>query len=230
MTRNRASAKQAGAKTKNGNGSCFSCGCTIALNKNNRYPKYCSNACINAARSARRKETRPPVERVYQPLEERLMSRVQKTSTCWIFTGSNNNKGYGLIRIDETSRKTMLAHRASYELFNGPIDEGLIIRHRCDNPPCVNPDHLETGGYSENMMDSITRGRYPVGERSGEAKLTSAQVAEIRSRYRRWPPANGGRVWRSNAPELAAEFGVNRRHIGAICMGKERKHDGQQAA
>lgn len=100
-------------------------------------------------------------------------------SRCWEWRGAKQPNGYGISRRFTT--RTRLAHRLAYETWVGPIPRGLIVRHKCDNPPCINPDHLETGTRAENTGDMIERGRDRlVGERNHQAKLTLQEVADIR--------------------------------------------------
>lgn len=72
---------------------------------------------------------------------------------CWIYQGGLNRRGYG--KFGKTT-----AHRASYQIFKGQIEEGKYVCHTCDNPPCVNPDHLWLGTNSDNQQDSIKKGRH----------------------------------------------------------------------
>lgn len=79
-----------------------------------------------------------------------------------------------------------MLHRLAYIKANGlSIDEinGLVVRHKCDNPRCYNPDHLELGTYADNSIDMVLRGRSTKGERNPMAKLTNKQVEEIRHEY-----------------------------------------------
>lgn len=76
---------------------------------------------------------------------------------CWLWTGSMDGHGYGQIR---DKRKNRAAHRVSMELAGVTIDDGKIVRHKCDTPACVNPDHLIVGTMAENTADMVSRGRH----------------------------------------------------------------------
>lgn len=115
-------------------------------------------------------------------LMQRFMSHVKKTNKCWLWTSTKVTDNYGAITIDYKMKR---AHRVSYELFKGPIPEGMDVLHSCDNPPCVNPGHLRLGTHQENMKEKMLKGRCnpPVGERAGFAKLTWKTVEQIRKKY-----------------------------------------------
>lgn len=87
----------------------------------------------------------------------RFFEKVNKTETCWTWTGPTNGKGYGLIEIEG---KKILTHRWSYEHHKGQIPDGLLVCHECDNPPCVNPSHLWVGTQKDNVRDAIDKGRF----------------------------------------------------------------------
>lgn len=107
--------------------------------------------------------------------------KVNKTDTCWNWTGFCNEDGYGLRRWH--GRK-VYAHRFSWELHNGPIPAGLKVLHHCDNPPCIRPEHLFLGTQQDNIKDMDAKGRRNPArlERHGRAKLTLIQVRTIRQR------------------------------------------------
>lgn len=140
--------------------------------------------------------------------KKKFMANVKKTDTCWIWTGYRNESNYGTFRFDKKTMKK--AHRAAYELFVGPIPENLLICHKCDNPPCVNPKHLFVGTYSDNMRDCAEKGRH-----KGKLRITRVQAQEIRKRYR--PYTDSVRL-------LADEYGVKRRTIYGV-LGFKRKID-----
>ena len=79
---------------------------------------------------------------------------------CWLWQGNRNNQGYGFAYHDKKSRG---AHRVSWMLNRGPIPEGQWVLHKCDNPPCVNPDHLFLGDRRDNMIDCLKKGRIKNG-------------------------------------------------------------------
>lgn len=97
---------------------------------------------------------------------------------CWITRLEKNKNGYGIIVINKT---VWIASRLSYYLHFGPIPDKMFICHHCDNPSCINPDHLYCGTPKKNMEDKVKRGRQhrPIGETNGMAKLTSEQALNI---------------------------------------------------
>jgi hypothetical protein len=92
------------------------------------------------------------------PIKERLLARrVVTPSGCWEFAGSRHPFGYGQIKVGRLPR---LAHRLMWEEVNGPLSAGVQVLHRCDNPPCFNPDHLFAGSRDDNMADMVEKGRH----------------------------------------------------------------------
>jgi hypothetical protein len=132
-------------------------------------------------------------------LRERLLARLIVTdSGCWLWTGALDAKGYGVIGKGRREEGLLATHVASYELHVGPIPDGLVLDHSCRRPACVNPEHLEPVTNAEN------------GRRGARAKLTHAQVAEIRDLVA------GGRSQAS----VARAYGVHSAHVSRIVNAK----------
>lgn len=141
-------------------------------------------------------------------------SKVQITPGCWIWLGSKDPCGYG--RFKGPAGES--AHRNSYFYFIGEIPHGMQICHRCDNPECVNPDHLFAGSNQDNVDDKISKGRHPRGEKSATAKINFKTVSEIRSRYIKGSKNYGTRG-------LARIYGISHRVIWSIVANKARLSD-----
>ena len=93
-------------------------------------------------------------------LETRFMCRVEISESCWIWKSSKNTAGYGRTNLMGRGHKTQFAHRLSWELFVGKINDGMNILHTCDNPSCVRPSHLSIGTQSDNIVDAVRKGRH----------------------------------------------------------------------
>lgn len=90
-------------------------------------------------------------------IRSRFEEKIQK-ATCWIWkAGKRGNNGYGGFRVNSTSIR--LAHNVSYELYVGEIPKGMKVLHKCDNPLCVNPNHLFLGTQLDNIKDRDMKGR-----------------------------------------------------------------------
>jgi len=144
---------------------------------------------------------------------------------CWIWKASINNKGYGLLSPGGTTHKK-LAHRISYELFIGPIPEDTLVLHQCDNPRCVNPEHLFLGTHKDNYDDMVRKGRRRVvinpnnkppsfkGENHPIAKLSEKDVVEARALYAAGVPLS----------QIIAKFPVGKRTIQRAVRGLSWRH------
>lgn len=151
-------------------------------------------------------------------LRERLEAYLDKSNDCWIWTAGTTRNGYGTMRISTHGRRRQEgAHRIAWLVFRGPIPDGLIVCHKCDNPPCCNPDHLFLGTYQDNTLDCVAKGRKnpPRGERSGKAILNEAQVREIRRLH-----SEDGLSQKS----IAEKFNIASHHVGLIVRRMRWNH------
>lgn len=165
---------------------------------NGKHRLFCSRQCAHLFRE--------------QPIEDRFWGFVDKSGDCWLWTGARFDSGYGSFSI---KRKGCRAHRVSWELSFGPIPDGKLVLHRCDNPPCVNPSHLFLGTGADNSADMVQKNRHLYGERNHNAKLTEAFVLEIRRDY-----ASGATTFR----DLAKHYGVHESIVADAVQGKTWKH------
>ena len=135
----------------------------------------------------------------------RLMERTRRRLApgCWEWMGSRSKNGYGMIGLHG---KLYFVHRVSWQLQHGPIPVNVL--HRCDNPPCWNPDHLFLGDQADNMQDCSRKGRLnsACGDQANKS-LTAVDVLEIRRRY-------GWGGWTLTA--LSDFYGVSIPNVAAI--------------
>lgn len=152
------------------------------------------------------------------PLEERFWRYVDKRGVkqCWEWTGLKKPNGYGQIGAGGAGGATLTAHRLSYEIATGKkIPPKMVIMHSCDNPGCVNPNHLRLGTFKENTQDMLLKGRKgrckALGNANYNAVLTPDLVRYIRS---------------SDAPhtELANEIGVSPNTVRGVRIGRTWSH------
>ncbi len=145
-------------------------------------------------------------------LEQRFWSKVDETAGCWWWKAGKRGDGYGAFAVGD---KQIGAHRFSYQLHKGEIPAGMVVMHTCDQPLCVNPGHLVLGTSAENSADAARKGRRLPGSKNHQAKLTEAQVLELRARY-----AEGG----ISQVRLAAEYGVSHALVSFIVTRRAWKH------
>ena len=141
--------------------------------------------------------------------ERRFWSNVDKKSLdeCWTWTASKLTHGYGAFGV---GMKRISAHRFSWTLHFGEIPKGMVVCHKCDNPPCVNPNHLFLGTDADNQRDKKLKGRSARGESNSKAKLTEDNVQEIRRLIK-----DG-----LSSRKIAERFGVRHAAILTIKNGK----------
>lgn len=151
--------------------------------------------------------------RKVEPLEVRFWRNVSRQGDCWEWTGTKNKKGYGTIDVET---RTTLAHRLVLKLTGVDLPDDKKVLHSCDNPPCVRPSHLSVGTSADNNADMVAKGRQKgvSGERHHNAKLTQAQVDEIREKYS---------DRHLSTAKIAALYGVSQPAISYILIGKTWK-------
>lgn len=187
------------------NGECEAQGCY----KNSRNKGLCSGHYERLRKNGSANEE-IPLRAVYRgSTEQRFWSKVDKTGDCWLWSGGTFNGGYG--SLYEHGSGSIRAHVFSYKTFVGTIPPGMHVLHRCDNPPCVRPEHLFLGSNADNVADKVAKGRQPRGESMGSARLTSDQVIQI---------------MQAEGPQraIAKRFGVAQKTVSAIKTGTTWGH------
>lgn len=149
---------------------CIHCASTF-FPANHSAGLYCSHRCYVDHTSGTRRT----------PPEQRFWPKVQKTDGCWLWTAGQAGDGYGAFGLN---RRAIRAHRYSWELFYGPVPNGMNVLHKCDTPSCVRPEHLFLGTQTDNIADMVAKGRQraPRGTQRPNAKLTADDVQQIRHR------------------------------------------------
>lgn len=130
---------------------------------------------------------------------------------CWIWNSSKSKSGYGKIKFNG---KDWRAHRLSYWIHKGKFSLNLRVCHSCDNPSCINPDHLFVGTDQENKDDQIRKNRHPKGEKIGQSKLKNGDILIIREMSK-----NG-----ISQQAIADKYGVVQTTISGIVRRKTWKH------
>lgn len=147
---------------------------------------------------------------------ERFMSFVVKSQDakgCWLWDGARSGAGsYGFFWLD---KELIGAHRASHILFKGPIPDGQVVMHSCDDRQCVNPEHLSAGSHRDNSLDMVAKGRSMRGDKNSKTVLTDEVIREIRA-------ANTGR--HGDATRLANKYNLSLSAMSAILSGRTWKH------
>lgn len=153
---------------------------------------------------------------------ERFWAKVRKSENpngCWVWTGAKDPLGYGRFRESTPAlSKLITTHRFAWTITYGPIPEGLCVLHRCDNPPCVRPDHLWLGTLRDNARDMVNKGRNFVrenhGELNGMSRLTADRVRDIVKRSAAGEPRK----------DIAQRHSVTTQMICHIMRGHSWKH------
>lgn len=157
--------------------------------------------------------------------KERFESKIKIINECWEFNTAKDKDGYAKFWINELNR-SIPAHRASYILYKGEFDKNLIVCHTCDNPCCVNPNHLFLGTQKDNMTDKVFKNRqakgkthraylYPEkikkGEFNGNSKLSFTIANQIRLEYS---------IGNTSCKKLSKKYGISSSGIHKIITNK----------
>lgn len=149
----------------------------------------------------------------------RFEKKINKTEGCWLWIGELR-EGYGRFTIRcKGKNKHLRPHRVAYFLEHGPFDYNMLVCHHCDNPVCVNPEHLFLGTDKDNSDDKIKKDRHAYGQRLPQTKLKEADVLEIVRRCK-------NNKWKQNGrtKAVAAEFGICQDNVYAILNGRSWSH------
>jgi hypothetical protein len=138
--------------------------------------------------------------------------RVNAQTHCWEWQGCFDKDGYGFFRHQGKNRR---AHRVAFKLHNGTLPTDAYVLHACDNPKCVNPEHLLLGTNADNIADMIAKGRSLRGSTNHNSKLTEEQVAGIRTLTERFYISQRS---------IAKSLNVSQVLVSCICRGKTWKH------
>ncbi len=158
--------------------------------------QFCGKACIYEWR--RQETARTFTERFWVRVSKdtSLPAACPELGPCWSWVGDHSRAGYGWTwEGSRPNRKLTYCHRIAYALTYGPIPDGLLIRHRCDNPPCCNPTHLVVGTHADNSADAVARHRMRSGDEHGlrrhPERAASGDRNGSRTRPERMPRGEG---------------------------------------
>ena len=161
---------------------------------------------------------------IYTFNERKFEEKVERTDSCWIFNGAKSSKGYGSVRTRQP-RKMVGAHILAYQKWVGQVDEGMHVLHSCDNPSCVNPEHLSLGTNADNMADRNSKNRQARAFNTPKTKLTKEEADEIRDTYLSSKSIGSKKHTGISYRQLANDYGVTQGAIQAIIHKKTHSYE-----
>lgn len=186
--------------TRTPNAACVICGTPHYI-----WPNEVGSRTTCSRRCGTIKQMRAKARSLMERFEEKYIP--EPNSGCWLWIGAATARGYGALGLEG-------AHRVSYRLFNGAIPTGSFVCHRCDNPICVNPEHLFVGTPKENTHDALRKRRLTHGDKHPNSKLREADIPIIRELAAK----------KTDMAEIGRRFGVGKYAIQCVVRGKWWKH------
>lgn len=152
--------------------------------------------------------TNSRIERLKARFEEKYIP--EPNTGCWLWLGALGGAGYGYFFTGPDRTKGMRgAHIVAYEIYKGVVPKRKVVRHTCDVPCCVNPEHLLLGTQVDNLGDAFARKRIMRGGQHHNSKITDAEIEAIRADSR-------------SSYKIATDYGISPRQVRRLRQGKRR--------
>lgn len=201
-----------------GEKNCETCGKNFKWyrGKTRNEPRFCSHSCqgsgVKEWRSKHKFSWKGKTEEEKLPMMKIMFyERIEKTESCWIWKGSKIKSGYGIISF---GGKPISAHRLSWKIHHEEIGSDMIVRHLCNNPICVNPEHLAIGTHQDNSDDRVKAGNSGKGSQNCNSSLNEEDIKKIKNLL----------VLGISGAEIGRRFNVSRTTINNIKKQRTWRH------